>query len=160
LLGAGVNFASLAWNGNFSVPQLVANIPAGADYPRGFNEPNLKNQANTTPSGAAAKWPALTYVAQQRGLLLGSPAVNYCGNCVAENDVTYTDPVAYLDAFFAACPACRVDFIAVHWYACELGPCNRTLGGSKNTASPAGSPGLPAATCPPARSPWPARKAT
>ena len=133
---AGVNFVPLVWNGNFSVPQLVANIPAGAGYLLGFNEPNFKDQANMTPSEAAAKWPALTYVAQQRGLLLGSPAVNYCGNCVAENGVTYTDPVAYLDAFFAACPACQVDFIAVHWYACDLGALQSYIGRFKKYGKP------------------------
>ncbi|NJO90295.1 MAG: carbohydrate-binding protein [Chloroflexia bacterium] len=37
-------------------------------------------------------------------------------NCVTENGTTYTDPFEYLDDFFAACPDCRVDYIAVHCY--------------------------------------------
>ena len=47
-------------------------------------------------------------------LKLVSPAVNWCGDCV--EGVT-NDPVDWLDKFFAACPGCKVDYIAVHSYA-------------------------------------------
>jgi hypothetical protein len=62
----------------------------------------------------------LEEVARRKNLKLVSPAVNYCGDCVSEGGVTFTDPVTYLDAFFAACKDCRVDAIAVHWYACDV----------------------------------------
>jgi hypothetical protein len=52
-------------------------------------------------------------VAAARGLKIVSPAVNYCGgNC------NETNPFTWLDAFFAACTSCQVDYIAAHWYAC------------------------------------------
>lgn len=122
--GLGFDYVPMQWNGQLNggpvtAPQLAANIPNGARYLLGFNEPNFIDQANMTPNQAAAIWPVLETVARQRNLQLVSPAVNYCGNCVVENGVTYYSPVQYLDAFFAACPNCQVDYIAVHTYVCE-----------------------------------------
>ena len=116
----GVAFVPMAWGGTPTVEQLASEIPAGAEYLLGFNEPNFKSQANKTPRQAAALWPVLEEVARRKQLKLVSPAVNYCGDCVSEDGVTFTDPVAYLDAFFKACQGCQVDAIAVHWYACDL----------------------------------------
>jgi hypothetical protein len=66
-----------------------------------------------TPAEAAAAWPQVEQVAKQRGLAIVSPAVNYCGSpCNTKN------PFDWLDQFFAACPGCKVDYIAMHWYAC------------------------------------------
>ena len=114
----GVSFSPMAWGGAPTASQLASAIPAGTQYLMGFNEPNFRSQANMTPSVAASRWKALTEVARSKNLKVLSPAVNYCGDCVAENGVTYSDPVVYLDAFFAACTDCQVDYIAVHWYAC------------------------------------------
>jgi hypothetical protein len=109
----GVEFVPMLWNASFNVDDVVARIPAGAKYLLGFNEPNFHSQANLTPDQAAAAWPRVEEVARRRGLTLVSPAVNYCGGgCNA------TDPVDWLDRFFAACQGCRVDHVAVHWYAC------------------------------------------
>ncbi len=69
-----------------------------------------------TPSAAAAQWPRLEAIANEFNLKIVAPAVNYCGSCVQENGITYTDPYKYLDDFFVACPDCRVDYIAVHCY--------------------------------------------
>lgn len=44
--------------------------------------------------------------------------------------------MAYLDAFFAACPACRVDFIAVHWHAGDLGARQSCIGRFKKYDKP------------------------
>lgn len=118
---AGVAFVPMVWGGTPNADQLAASIPAGAQYLLGFNEPNFRSQANMTPSRAAQLWPILEDVARRKGLKLVAPAVNYCGDCVSEGGVTFSDPVTYLDAFFAACPSCQVDYIAVHWYACDLG---------------------------------------
>ncbi|KYF60985.1 glycosyl hydrolase [Sorangium cellulosum] len=71
-------------------------------------------QANLSAAEAAALWPQIEEIADEKGLQLVSPAVNFCGGGCHE-----TDPFAYLDAFFAACEGCRVDFIAAHWYACD-----------------------------------------
>lgn len=120
----GVDYVPMQWNGNLDRAPVTAatlgpRIPTGSSYLLGFNEPNFRDQANLTPSQAAALWPQLQAVAASKGLRLVSPAVNYCGNCVSENGTTYYSPVAYLDAFFAACPNCQVDYIAVHTYVCE-----------------------------------------
>jgi O-glycosyl hydrolase len=51
--------------------------------------------------------------------------VNYCpsGGCTTApgTGINVSDPTAWLDQFFAACPGgCKVDAIAVHWYNCDL----------------------------------------
>ncbi|UYZ63108.1 glycosyl hydrolase [Hymenobacter weizhouensis] len=122
--GLGIDFVPMQWGrgldgGPLTADRLAANVPAGARYLLGFNEPNFRSQANLTPTQAAALWPVLEEVARRKNLRLVSPAVNYCGDCVTENGTTYYSPVQYLDAFFAACPSCRVDYIAVHTYVCE-----------------------------------------
>ncbi|MBO2012300.1 glycosyl hydrolase [Hymenobacter negativus] len=122
--GLNVDYVPMQWDENLNgttvtAAALAANIPAGARFLLGFNEPNFLSQASLTPAQAAAIWPVLETVARQKNLRLASPAVNYCGNCVSANGVTYNSPVRYLDDFFAACPSCQVDYIAVHTYVCE-----------------------------------------
>ena len=122
--GLGTEFAPLQWNATLdgatvTADQLAAKIPAGAKYLLGFNEPNFKSQANLTPRQAAALWPVLEEVARRKNLQLVSPVLNYCGDCVSDNGVTYYSPTQWLDAFFAAYPTARVDYIAVHTYVCQ-----------------------------------------
>jgi Glycosyl hydrolase catalytic core len=111
---AGMEFVPMVWGGLFDVAQVTSELPSDARFLLGFNEPNFYAQANLSAADAAARWPELEQVAAARGLALVSPAVNYCGGGCHE-----TDPFAYLDAFFAACAGCRVDYIAAHWYACD-----------------------------------------
>lgn len=113
----GVDFTPMAWNRN-GIPGVKywAERDSTVKYILGFNEPNFKEQANITPSQAAAAWPAFQKIAEDNDLKIVGPAVNYCGNCVSENGVTYTNPFKYLDDFFAACTDCQVDFIGLHWY--------------------------------------------
>ena len=54
---------------------------------------------------------------QAAGALLVSPALNFCGPAAQCNG---TDPYQYLTDFFAACQGCEVDYVAVHWYNCDL----------------------------------------
>lgn len=57
------------------------------------------------------------------GIPLVSPAVNFCGSASDTSqcsDHSVTDPYTYLTDFLAACPGCEVDYIAVHWYNCDL----------------------------------------
>ncbi|WP_165823908.1 glycosyl hydrolase [Pseudochryseolinea flava] len=113
-----MDFIPMAWNGAFNKEAMrtfIANHPK-VKYILGFNEPNFKDQANMTPTEAAAKWPEIEAIADEYNLEIVGPAVNYCGNCVSENGTTYNDPFKYLDDFFAACPDCRVDHIAIHCY--------------------------------------------
>lgn len=132
----GVAFVPMVWGGTPTATQIAAEIPAGSQYLLGFNEPNFTSQANMTPSHAASLWPVLESVAQTKNLQLGAPAVNYCGGCVSEGGVTYSDPVAYLDAFFADCKNCKVDFIPVHWYACDVSALEWYIGRFKKYAKP------------------------
>lgn len=115
-----MEFVPMTWNGSFNETALRAYLDKHPDakYLLGFNEPNFKEQANMTPTYVASLWPKLEAIAADYNLEIVGPAVNWCGECVSENGVTYTDPYKYLDDFFAACPDCRVDYIAVHTYMC------------------------------------------
>jgi hypothetical protein len=95
----------------------ASSIPSGAKTLLGFNEPNFFAQANLSAAQAAAEWPKVQQIARERGLKLASPAVNFCGPASSCHD---TDPFSYLEDFFAACPGCQVDYVAAHWYACDL----------------------------------------
>jgi hypothetical protein len=114
---SGVEFVPMVWGQQGGPPDpatIEKQIPKGAKYILGFNEPNFASQSNITATQAAALWPRIMQIAKDLNLKIGSPAPNYCaGAC---ND---TDPIHYLDAFFAACTGCQVDFIAAHWYACD-----------------------------------------
>ncbi len=74
-----------------------------------------------TPAQVAAAWPRLEAIADSFNLKIVGPAVNYCDKCIVVGGVALTSPFAYLDSFFAACPDCRVDYIAVHNYMCYTG---------------------------------------
>jgi hypothetical protein len=122
--GLGAEYVPMQWDEvldgtTVTADKLAAKIPAGAKYLLGFNEPNFQSQASLTPKQAAALWPVLEEVARRKGLKLVSPALNYCGQCVSDNGVTYYSPTQWLDAFFAAYPAAQVDYIAMHTYVCE-----------------------------------------
>lgn len=86
-------------------------------YILGFNEPNFKDQANMTPQQAADNWYKIEDIADEFNLKIVGPAVNYSPGDV---DIPGTDnngsPFEYLDAFFADCSGCRVDYIAIHGY--------------------------------------------
>jgi len=110
--GLGVEFVPMVWGQAF-VANLAAQVPADARYLLGFNEPNFGSQANLTPAQAAALWPQVEAVAKAENLAIVSPAVNYCGS-----PCNVTNPFDWLTEFFAACPGCKVDYIAMHWYAC------------------------------------------
>jgi hypothetical protein len=118
-----MDFVPMAWNGLFDETSLRAFYEShpGAKYLLGFNEPDFLTQANLTPREAAALWPKLEAIAKDYNLEIVGPAVNYCDKCIVVNGVTLTDPVEYLDSFFVACPACKVDYIAVHNYMCYSG---------------------------------------
>jgi len=119
----GMDFVPMAWGKSINEAGLRAFYAShpNARYLLGFNEPNFMSQANMKPSEAAALWPKLEKIAKDYGLKIVGPAVNYSGDGVTENGVTYSNPIAYLDAFFAACPNCQVDYIAVHNYMCYAG---------------------------------------
>jgi hypothetical protein len=109
-----IEFVPMIWGGG----SLTQTVPTGARYLLGFNEPDFKSQSNLTPQQAASDWPAVEAKARAAGVPLVSPSVNFCGTeC---SDPTATDPYTYLQAFFAACTDCTVDYIGVHAYPCDL----------------------------------------
>ena len=109
-------FVPMAWNGlnKDNIRALLKDHPE-VKYILGFNEPNFREQANLTPAEAAGKWPDIEEIADEFGLIIVGPAVNY------SPDPPYQDPVKWYDEFFAACPDCRVDHIAVHFYMSSAG---------------------------------------
>jgi hypothetical protein len=121
--GLGMDFVPMAWNGNFNQQKMRDFLLTHPDvkYILGFNEPNFTGQANMTPTQAAANWTKIEAIADEFGLKIVSPAVNYCGTCVSEGGTTYNDPFKYLDDFFSACSNCRVDYIAIHSYMNTIG---------------------------------------
>ncbi len=112
-----VDFTPMAWNiSGINGVKYWADRDTAVKYILGYNEPNFIEQANIVPSKAAGAWHYLEQIAQEHNLKIVGPAVNYCGNCVSENGVTYTNPFKYLDDFFAACTDCQVDYLGLHWY--------------------------------------------
>jgi hypothetical protein len=112
---SGIEWVPMQWGGISAsqVAGIEAGIPDTSDYLLGFNEPNFTTQANLTPAQAAAMWPNIEKIADDKGLLIVSPAVNWCGECV---DGVSSDPVDWLDKFIAECPTCKFDYIAIHNY--------------------------------------------
>ncbi|HVZ75069.1 MAG TPA: glycoside hydrolase family protein [Polyangia bacterium] len=131
---AGVEFVPMVWGIKGGLPDpatIEKQIPAGAKYILGFNEPNFGAQSNIPAAQAASLWPRIEQIAKDRNLKIGSPSPNYCaGDC---ND---TDPIHYLDTFFAACTGCQVDFIAAHWYACTGDALKNYIGKLKKYGKP------------------------
>jgi len=111
--GLGLEFVPMVWGKDFKPADIEAKVVKTSTHLLGFNEPNFGSQANLTPAEAAALWPQVQQIADAKGLKLVSPALNYCGG-----SCNVTDPYVWLDQFFTACTGCRIDAIAVHWYAC------------------------------------------
>jgi len=121
--GVGLQFVPMVWG----TGSLGKAIPAGSKFLLGFNEPNFQAQSNLTPQQAAADWPMVEAQASATGAAIVSPAMNFCGPASQCNG---TDPYQYLKDFFAACPGCKVDYVAVHWYNCDLPSLQAYLEGS------------------------------
>jgi hypothetical protein len=123
-----LEFVPMVW-GEFDDATLASRLQPGARYLLGFNEPNFFEQANLSAAAAAALWPRLQAIADERGLALVSPAVNFCGDDATGSGPCHdTNPADYLSDFFAACVGCRVDYVAVHWYNCDLASLEWYLG--------------------------------
>ncbi len=130
----GVEFVPLMYNDNYTVANAIANIPAGAKFLLAYNEPNFNVEANMTPAQAAAAWPKIEQIAAARNLQIISAAAAYCGGSVCLPG--YTDPVKWHDDFFAACPTCKVDYIAFHNYEPTVGALTFLTGNLKKYGRP------------------------
>jgi Glycosyl hydrolase catalytic core len=116
---ARIEFVPMLWGGM----SLGQSIPSASKSLLGFNEPNFKLQANLTTEQAAGYWPSVEAKASPLRASIASPGVNFCGSGGDSSQCTeasVTDPYTYLKDFLAECPGCKVDYIAVHWYNCDL----------------------------------------
>lgn len=113
-----MDFYPMLWNGNLNSANVVAFLKANPNikYILVLNEPNITSQANMTPQQAAQIWPQYESVAQQTGVQIVGPAMTW-GTMSG-----YEDPIAWLDAFYAAYQAAnngndpQIDYLAFHWY--------------------------------------------
>lgn len=121
----GVTFVPMLWNNNWSADNIrkIKRAHPEAEYLLAFNEPNLTDQANMTPSKAAEYWPAVVSIAKEVGLKIISPALNY-GTLEG-----YSDPVVWMDEFLAQ-PGVSlddIDGIALHCYMPSAGSVSKFL---------------------------------
>lgn len=116
----GIEFIPMAWNG-LDENKLRAYYAAHPNdkYLLGFNEPNFPDQANMLPSEAAEKWRSVEAFAEELGLKLVAPAMNYAGSPLKDGKVW--GPTEWFDAFIAAYKEKygrepHYDYTAVHAY--------------------------------------------
>jgi hypothetical protein len=128
--GAGFEYVPMVW-GSSTVTTASAAITSDEKFLLTFNEPDFNSQSNLTPAQAAALWPQIEQTAAAHGLAIVSPALNYCGGGCNE-----TSPFDWFDAFFAACKDCKVDYLAVHWYACTKDALTNYIGMMKKYNKP------------------------
>jgi hypothetical protein len=130
---AGIEFVPMVWGR----PSLNGPIAGGSKYVLGFNEPNFAGQSDMTPTQAAQSWPQVEALAHAQGIPIVAPGVNFCGSASDPSgcsDPSVTDPYTYLHDFFNACPGCEVDYIAVHWYNCDLPSLQAYIDGNASLA--------------------------
>ncbi|CDG82822.1 ribosomal protein S16 [Janthinobacterium agaricidamnosum NBRC 102515 = DSM 9628] len=119
----GMDYYPMLWNGQFNGADVEAYLTAnpGVKYLLLLNEPNLTDQSNQTPQQAAALWPRYEAIAAHTGVKLVGPAMTW-GTMPG-----FSDPVVWLDAFYAAYRAAnggrdpQIDYLAFHWYDYGLG---------------------------------------
>lgn len=92
-------------------------IPGASRFLLGFNEPDFLAQSNLSAEQAADAWPAVETSAGSAGAPIVAPGMNYCGSADQCHD---TSPYEYYRDFFTACADCQIDYVAVHWYNCDL----------------------------------------
>jgi len=113
-----MDFYPMIWGINYDVAAIEDYLLANPQirYLLVLNEPNLTSQADLTPQQAASLWPDFEAIAAKAGVKLVGPALSW-GTMPG-----YTDPVVWLDAFYAAYEAAnagrppQVDYLAFHWY--------------------------------------------
>ena len=108
----GIEFVPMCWNANYNADAIreYCKSHPQTKYLLGFNEPNFTAQANMTPQKAAEEWPKVKALADELGLKLVAPALNYSPN------PPYTDPLKWMDEFVAIVGIDAFDFTAVHNY--------------------------------------------
>ena len=108
----GIEFVPMCWNAHYNADAIreYCKTHPQTKYLLGFNEPNFTAQANMTPQQAAEEWPKVKALADELGLKLVAPALNYSPN------PPYTDPLRWMDEFVALVGLDAFDYTAVHNY--------------------------------------------
>ena len=114
----GMDYFPMLWNGSFNAMAIESLLKANPNikYLMVLNEPNLTDQSNMTPQRAAALWPQYEAIAADTGVQIVGPQMNW-GTMPG-----FSDPVVWLDAFYAAYEAAnggrapRIDYLGFHWY--------------------------------------------
>lgn len=109
------SFEPMAWNGAYDASRIRAWLGSHPEcrYLLGFNEPNFADQARMTPAEAAAAWPALEAIAEEYGVKLVAPALNFPASQVGGR---LWNPYEWYDEFFRLYPGARADCLAMHCY--------------------------------------------
>ena len=112
-----IEFIPMCWNANYNVANIKAYCQSHPEtkYLLGFNEPNFKAQANMTPAVAAEKWTAVKALADELGLELVGPAVNY------SPDGPDNEPFKWYAEFVKLVGLDAFDYIAIHNYSGGVG---------------------------------------
>ena len=122
----GMEFITMLWGGNTSHTDYTNAknfILAHREvkYLLVMNEPNLTDQANRTPSEAAADW--IIYEELAADLAGNGDTVALVGPAMNWGTMSgYSDPVVWLDAFYNAYKSTnngripKIDYLAFHWY--------------------------------------------
>lgn len=112
LSSSGPEFVPMLWGEKMfdEWPDAVEKaLSSGSKHIFGFNEPDYPEQANMSPQDAVDAWKTHMNPYADRAKL-GSPAVT--------NSNENGQGLEWLRSFFDACDGdCKVDFLAVHWYA-------------------------------------------
>lgn len=108
----GIEFVPMCWNANYNADNIreYCQSHPQTKYLLGFNEPNFTAQANMTPQQAAEAWGPVKALADELGLKLVAPALNYSPN------PPYTDPLKWMDEFVALVGHDAFDYTAIHNY--------------------------------------------
>lgn len=118
----GMQFAPMAWNGVYDANRIRTYInthKGGVKCLLGFNEPNFAAQSNMTPAQAAEKWPGLEALANELGVKLAAPALNFTGEKVGGK---VWSPYEWLDEFIKQYKAKnggknpKLDYLTMHCY--------------------------------------------
>lgn len=115
IYGEDFPFVPMAWNDQYNASRIRAWLSAHPEtkYLLGFNEPNFADQAAMTPERAAKAWPALEKIAEEFGVSLVAPALNFSGSTVGGKVWGIYE---WYDEFFRLLPDARVDCLALHCY--------------------------------------------
>lgn len=117
-IAGAMEHVPMLWNDRFDDARIIAMLKADTSIRNLLvvNEPNLTDQANLSPTAAAALWPRFEAIAAATGVRIVGPAMTW-GTMPG-----FADPIVWLDAFYAAYRGAnggrdpRIDALAFHWY--------------------------------------------